>query len=48
MSRPAASPPSGTGFGPDQATHAAFERLTAQHPWLLDVGEVIAVVLHPW
>jgi len=40
--------PSATGFGPDDATHAAFERLTAAQPWLVDVGEVVAVALHPW
>lgn len=47
MSRLAA-PPSGTGFGPDDATHAAFARLVADQPWLVDAGEVVAVVLHPW
>lgn len=46
--RPLAPPPSGTGFGPDDATHAAFARLVADQPWLLDAGEVVAVVLHPW
>lgn len=39
---------SGTDVAPDAATHAAFERLTAAQPWLLDVGEVLAVVMHPW
>ncbi len=45
--RPALAP-SGTDVAPDAATHAAFERLTAAQPWLLEVGEVVAVTMHPW
>ena len=40
--------PSGTGFGPDDATHGAFERLVRAQPWLVDAGEVVAVGMHPW
>ena len=40
--------PSGTGFGPDAATHGAVERLVRARPWLVDAGEVVAVAMHPW
>ncbi len=38
----------GTEFGPDAATMEAFRSLVSRNPWLVDVGEVVAVVLHPW
>lgn len=41
-------PPSGTDVAPDAATHAAFERLVAAQPWLVDAGEVVAIAMHPW
>lgn len=42
------TPASGTGFGPDRAVHEAFAGVTARHPWLTEVAEVVAVVMHPW
>ncbi len=48
LSAPPSVPGSGTGFGPDDATHQAFARLVRDQPWLLDAGEVVAVALHPW
>lgn len=39
---------SGTGFGPDRAVHEAFSGLAARNPWLTEVGEVVAVGMHPW
>ncbi len=40
--------PSGTDVAPDAATHAAFEQLVAAQPWLVEVGEVVAIAMHPW
>lgn len=42
------TPASGTGFGPDRAVHEAFAGVTARYPWLTEVAEVVAVVMHPW
>lgn len=42
------TPASGTGFGPDRAVHEAFAGVTARHPWLTEVAEVVAVAMHPW
>jgi undecaprenyl-diphosphatase len=37
-----------TSFGPDQAVAEAFLALRVSNPWVEDVGEVLAVTLHPW
>jgi undecaprenyl-diphosphatase len=37
-----------TGLQPDHAVAVFFIRLSRDQPWLIDVGEVLAYVLHPW
>jgi undecaprenyl-diphosphatase len=37
-----------TSFAPDQAAAEWFLTRSLDHPRLVDVGEVLAVVLHPW
>lgn len=37
-----------TSLQPDHAVAVLFIRLSRDHPWLVDVGEVLAYVLHPW
>lgn len=37
-----------TSFGPDQAVADALHSFTVAHPWVADLGEVLAFALHPW
>jgi len=37
-----------TGFGPDAATMEVFRSVVSRYPWLVDAGEIVAVVFHPW
>ena len=37
-----------TSFEPDQVVAEWFLSVTVANPWLVDIGEVLAFVLHPW
>lgn len=40
--------PAETGFGLDQAVAESFYSFTIAHPWVGDLGHVVAVAFQPW